>query len=196
MSPFFSNRNLKVMPLKIQSLNITFENQTFKFNKYFGILNYKENTNKNSAAIDYKVFKYLYKNNNPYILKKTIIESNSINKKCVIIYGFLLIKIVKYSFFLGKQFLYFRLNKFESSSESISYFRNFINKNEQNDLCLPRTFFAATTSKNFRENGVIFIGVFLPTKLMHAWIIESGELADQFDDIWINFQPVAAIYYV
>ena len=184
------------MPLKIQSLNITFENQTFEFNKYFGILNYKENTNKNSPAIDYKVFKYLYKNNNPYILKKTIIESNSINKKCVIIYGFLLIKIVKYSFFLGKQFLYFRLNKFESSSESISYFRNFINKNEQNDLCLPRTFFAATTSKKFRENGVIFIGVFLPTKLMHAWIIESGELADQFDDIWINFQPVAAIYYV
>ena len=43
---------------------------------------------------------------------------------------------------------------------------------------------------------MIFIGVFLPTKLMHAWIIESGELADQFDDIWINFQPVAAIYYV
>lgn len=29
---------------------------------------------------------------------------------------------------------------------------------------------------------------------MHAWIVEDGKQPDPFDDMWINFQPVAAIY--
>jgi len=42
---------------------------------------------------------------------------------------------------------------------------------------------------------VIFIGVFLPSNTMHAWIIEDGKIVDPYDGIWLNFQPVAALYY-
>jgi len=41
---------------------------------------------------------------------------------------------------------------------------------------------------------VIFIGVFLPSKSMHAWIIEDGIQPDPSDTMWINFQPVAVLY--
>lgn len=38
----------------------------------------------------------------------------------------------------------------------------------------------------------MFIGAFLPSVQMHAWVIEDGMPADPHDDNWINFAPVAA----
>jgi hypothetical protein len=40
---------------------------------------------------------------------------------------------------------------------------------------------------------VVVIGVFLPSRAMHAWTIEGNQMADPYDDIWINYQPVAML---
>lgn len=66
-----------------------------------------------------------------------------------------------------------------------------IHPENQRVLCLPRSVFAATTSKRFPENGALFIGAFLPSHHMHAWIIEDGTNAYRYDTIWTNYTPVS-----
>lgn len=85
-----------------------------------------------------------------------------------------------------------RLNKFEDSDIAIRVFCSIIPRN-QKLLCLPRSVFAATTSKKFKKSGVMFIGVFHPSRHMHAWIIEDKQNPCWFDHIWINFTPVTVM---
>ena len=98
------------------------------------------------------------------------------------------------SYALGKLFASFKQPHFDNATEAISFYRSCSFIKNQNDLCLPRTLFAASLSKRFKQNGVIFIGVFLPSTAMHAWIIEDGVQSDPYDTMWVNFQPVAALY--
>ena len=62
---------------------------------------------------------------------------------------------------------------------------------QQRNLCLPRAFFARSASRRFPGHGAMFIGAFLPSVQMHAWVIEDGMHADVFDNNWVNFRPVA-----
>ena len=64
----------------------------------------------------------------------------------------------------------------------------------KHQLCLQRAFLASKISKSFEANGVIFIGAFLPTGDMHAWIIENGIQPDSDDRGWINYRPLLALY--
>jgi hypothetical protein len=98
--------------------------------------------------------------------------------------GFLLVKL------LGM----IRIPIFHDSATAISCFRR-VFPQKQNKLCMPRALFAAITSSKFKEHGILVIGGFLPSRSMHAWIIEDGTLADCSDDIWINYQPVAVLSY-
>ena len=61
---------------------------------------------------------------------------------------------------------------------------------QQQTLCLPRSVFIATTSRRFKQHGTLFIGAFLPTVRMHAWVVEDGMPADSFDNQWIYYRPV------
>lgn len=83
-----------------------------------------------------------------------------------------------------------RLNIFDDSKTACEVFTK-CHPNNQNILCLPRSIFIATTSKRFKAHGAMFIGVFLPSKHMHAWIIEDRANPCSFDTIWTNFTPVA-----
>lgn len=85
-----------------------------------------------------------------------------------------------------------RLNWFNNSKTAIEIFCKIFPEN-QNILCLPRSVFAATTSRNFKKNGIMIVGVFHPTRHMHAWIIEDGENSYKYDDIWINYTPVSIL---
>jgi hypothetical protein len=40
----------------------------------------------------------------------------------------------------------------------------------------------------------LIIGVFLPSRAMHAWIIENHMQPDPQDRSWTSFQPVALIH--
>ena len=185
--------------MKFIRLPIHFEEKRYELNPLFGMLLEFEKNNQNLVIkMPKKLTEALEYCNNPYALKK----HESISKKPTSIYvtktlklySNLLININKLNFGLGRVFTVFGKPVFDNASMSISFFRNNKPGIIQNDLCLPRTLFAASTSKIFKEKGVIFIGVSLPSNLMHAWIIEDGKQPDPFDTMWMNFQPVAAIY--
>jgi hypothetical protein len=83
--------------------------------------------------------------------------------------------------------------RFCNATAAVVAFRSIIPLSQQETLCLPRSLFAAQTSLKFAKSGVVFIGVFLPSRSMHAWIIEDGVQPDRLDSIWLNFRPVAAL---
>lgn len=62
-------------------------------------------------------------------------------------------------------------------------------------LCFQRSLLAAKVSRSFQKGeGVIFLGAFLPTALMHAWVIENGAQPDSDDRDWIMYRPLMAIH--
>jgi len=133
--------------------------------------------------------------NQPYLLKAQRGSHTSIpNSKLVQLYAKTLVWLCNLSFFLGRCFSLLGIPCFDTTNNAILAFRQCFPSAKQNDLCYSRSLFAASLSKSFKKNGVIFIGVFLPSTSMHAWIIEDGTQPDPYDNMWINFQPVAAIY--
>jgi len=103
-----------------------------------------------------------------------------------------LIQLCGAQFFLARMYAAWASPLFASAREATVFFRTNA-AGDQSQLCLARALFAAKTSRRFRGEGVVLIGVFLPARSLHAWIIESGEIADPFDDIWINYRPVAIL---
>jgi hypothetical protein len=183
--------------LKTARLDICYKNQLFFFNSFWGLLLYKESESIKSNSSDAKLHGLLTLNNKPYSLAiNTKINQNTLNIVSIInIQAKMLTTIAKLSFKLAQYFSYTLPKSFDNATEAIKFYRKNIYPNQQNDLCLPRALFAAATSKKFKQKGVIFIGVFLPSNTMHAWIIEDGAIADPYDGIWLNYQPVAALYY-
>lgn len=185
--------------MKFKSLPIQFDGKTYKLNSVFGMLMEFENSDKNirNVLIPQKLDLALSCCNNPYQLTKSnsisTLNKSEFKHHFLRIYLNWLIKSNNLNFVLGRFLSGFGKPIFANSTEAISFFRNNKQGIIQNDLCLPRSLFAASTSKKFKENGVIFIGVSLPSNLMHAWIIEDEKQPDPFDNMWINFQPVAAI---
>lgn len=108
-------------------------------------------------------------------------------------YARLLVRICRLSFGLAQLMARLRLPVYTDATEAILAFRKVFPGEAQQELCLPRSLFAAATSRKFRDHGVVFIGVFLPSRSMHAWVIEDGIQPDPFDGGWINFRPVAAL---
>lgn len=83
-----------------------------------------------------------------------------------------------------------RLGVFDNATDAIDAFVK-IHPKDQKVLCLPRSIFAATLSRRFRKEGTMFIGAFLPSRHLHAFIIEGGKNPCRFDAGWTNYTPVA-----
>lgn len=99
-------------------------------------------------------------------------------------------------FYLIRLYSFFKNILFTNTCEAIAGINNLPSHIVQkHQLCLPRAFLAAKISKSFYDHGVIFIGAFLPTGDMHAWIIENGKQPDIDDVGWINYRPLLAFYY-
>jgi hypothetical protein len=105
-----------------------------------------------------------------------------------------MIYLSRVNLFLARHYASYSTPFFNKSSDAINFFHKATPSGDRSKLCLPRTLFAAKTSKSFKDTGVMLIGVFLPSRQMHAWIIEDGQQADPYDDIWHLYRPVAAIY--
>jgi len=103
-----------------------------------------------------------------------------------------LIELCSTQFLLARMYAACTSPLFASAQEATVFFRTHT-AGDQSQLCLARALFAAKTSRRFRGEGVVLIGVFLPARSLHAWVIENGEMADSCDDIWINYQPVATL---
>jgi hypothetical protein len=106
-------------------------------------------------------------------------------------YGRLITWLCLHCYPVMNVFIHFHLNLFSNAGyASLFYYNLYPDLKSQQILCLPRSIFIATTSRRFKQYGVLFIGAFLPTVRMHAWIIEDGMPADCFDKQWIHYNPV------
>lgn len=103
-----------------------------------------------------------------------------------------LIRLSRRQFLCARLYASWRVPLFRTAREAILFFRQHA-EGDQEELCLARALFAAKTSRRFPADGAVVIGVFLPSRAMHAWVIEGDELADPYDGIWINYQPVAML---
>ena len=103
-----------------------------------------------------------------------------------------LIRLSRNQFLLARLYASWRVALFPTAREATLFFRKHA-EGDQEELCLARALFAAKTSLSFSEEGAVVIGVFLPSRAMHAWVIEGEVIADPSDGIWINYQPIAML---
>lgn len=175
------------------SIPVSIKQRIYTFLPKFGILKSK-NTYKiiQSQLPKGKTKKILELVQNPYQLDyhPVIPLQRESYPSWIKIYAKLLNWAYKNIYILFWCFSHLRLNVFDNAESAIRFFCGIFPQN-QKILCLPRSVFAATTSKKFDKEGAMFIGVFFPSRHMHAWIIESNRNPCWFDNIWINFNPIA-----
>jgi len=155
---------------------------------------------KTNSTIPTKVSLALEYCNNPYLCnltKEVKVEDdnvklfNDLNKMHES-----LLKIGNNRFFLTRLYSSMKNFVFENTIEAISHINRLSPQIAfKHKLCLQRAFLSAKISQSFTSDGVIFIGAFLPTGDMHAWIIENGRQPDYDDRGWINYRPLLAFYH-
>jgi len=183
--------------MKFIAIPLVYNNNFYYFNKLLGILLFRKNQIEKvvfditppHAKLNYQLIL------NPYLIeycdKKVEIPKIPFAAK---IYAKLMVFFSKYSFYSVCILAKFPIIKFPSSQDAVDVFNKiYSDPLQQRTLCLPRTLFVIATSKSFKKNGTAFIGVFLPSRKMHAWVIEKGCNPDSLDAIWLSYQPVVAI---
>jgi len=104
-----------------------------------------------------------------------------------------ILRLCRCNFWLAYRYASNLEPRFENAKEAVDFFNERTTHLNRNTLCLPRSIFSAAQSRAFSNYGAILIGVFLPSRAMHAWIIEKGCQPDQWDPTWVNYRPVAAL---
>jgi hypothetical protein len=183
--------------MKILILEAKFRDKVYSLHKTFGfLLEYTSNRSRRNNEPK-EINSALAQVSNPYALKVNIHVSYS--KIQVKNFPFAMFLAKTYTFLCRKSFLFVRVlslchfRVFSTTEEAILFYRK-LYPGEQQDLCLPRSLFSSCTTRSIDNKRFLFIGVFLPSRAMHAWIIEDGKNPDVFDDIWICYQPVAVMY--
>lgn len=183
--------------MKFLSLPITKENATFFIEPFTGSLLLKETAAKEPVRKYQppKVLSAIRRCDFPYLLRAEILNvPPTSTSEYVKYYAKGLNWACKNAFWLARAITAGGRPVYDSTTQAIYAYRKLYAGAEQQDMCLSRTLFAASTSKTFKSAGVIFIGVFLPARNMHAWIIEGDTQPDPWDTIWTNYQPVAVLY--
>lgn len=96
-------------------------------------------------------------------------------------------------FALVRLYASFHVPLFPDSRSAIEWFNARTPSADRDRLCLPRAMFAAKTSREFRSSGAIVIGSMLPTRSLHAWVIEQRQQPDDSDRAWVCFRPIAVL---
>lgn len=166
---------------------IIYNNHTYVFNPYFGALVcYQQYEQRADGHVE--SYKYV---ENPYLLKPRIRKRDNPSPSIGIkLYAFVLTYLCKHFFLLARLFLYIRIPIYKDAGEANQQFYAIFPHARQRELCMPRAIFTASLSKRFKHHGALFIGAFLPTTQLHAWIVEDGMHADINDTIWIQYQPI------
>lgn len=178
-------------------LSTVYKDKVYKFSPYTGLLfsrkfsqnnlvnkfnNYPDNL---KCKITFEIIK------NPFLIQKKEIAIRLENKRWIKLYAKLCVWMYRHFYFGLFILSHLRLNVFESSLDATNEFCRIIGEEQQRNLCLPRSIFGATTSKRFKKEGVLFIGVFPPSRQLHAWIIEGNYSGWNHDYLWINYTPIS-----
>ena len=178
-----------------KSLPHIFEGQTFRFNRRFGWLTAKRTVVKEEYSLPTEAVRRLAPVENPFLAKQAE-EQKKIVKPggFATLYARMLVFLCKHAYVVAHALCHLRLGLFPDAVSAADAFREATKDKKQNLLCLPRSIFIATTSRRFRQGGAMFIGVFLPSHNMHAWVIEDGVVADRYDKYWILYTPLLMMY--
>lgn len=104
-----------------------------------------------------------------------------------------MLKLVPLSFALGRLYARRRVPLFSDSRSAIAWFNANTPEHARGQLCLPRSLFAAKTSEAFAVSGAVVIGTLLPTRNLHAWVIEGRQQPDDSDRAWVCYRPIAVL---
>jgi hypothetical protein len=186
--------------MKLYNIGLHKKSSTFIISSFSGsLIEILADYRKPETTLTKKITKSLHFCNQPYSLNIRLIEPEStkaeleFNSPLLSKRASQVVYLCRANlFWLAYKYISFLKPSFEDSSQAIAFFRRQVYSAPQDSLCLPRSLFAASASRRFAEAGVLFIGVFLPSRSMHAWIIEDGRQPDIDDSMWINFRPVAA----
>lgn len=143
-------------------------------------------------SLDYCINPYLLSPRSNEATKDSCTSLASENRRLGAKYIKKLIRLSRNQFLLARLYASWRVPLFGSAREATLFFREYA-EGDQEELCLPRALFAAKTSRLFAKEGAVVIGVFLPSRAMHAWVIEGDQIADPYDGIWINYQPIVML---
>lgn len=184
--------------MKFHKLPIIFNEKKYYFNKIVGallVVSDKKKVNSVKQNITNEIKKQYQYVLNPLTLNTTATVNNDIRISALSrAYAKLMVITCKHSFLMAILLAKLPFVRYNTTNQAITAFQKIYSGSlNQRILCLPRVLFAIATSKSFRQNGVAFIGVFLPSKKMHAWIIEADSNPDKQDDVWICYRPVLGI---
>lgn len=183
---------------KATTLNLQFQDKVFCFNKLHGCLlcgNIDANAKQNSALGE----THLQNVNDPFLLTPTpLAKRHTPQHPCLLtIYAKVLTWLCRHcypiAYWISRTI---SIEVFADAQQAILFYRYvYPSAEKQRHLCLPRAIFAATTSCKFQRHGILYIGAFLPSTQMHAWIIEDNQQPDIWDNEWICYQPVYMLYH-
>ncbi len=181
------------------TLNVEFQNKVFCFDKMRGCLLYGELDNDRKQSIMQQDETLMQNVLNPFMLNPTSLSplDGIQNTRMLTMYAKSLTWLCRHcypiAYWISKVV---SLNVFADAQQAILFYRRvYPFAEEQRRLCLPRAIFAATTSRKFKKQGVMYIGTFLPSTQMHAWIIEDNQQPDMWDNEWICYNPVYMLYH-
>ena len=179
------------------SLNCRFRNKAYHFNSITGWLISKDVKMDSIRNVPHltrhipKAEKTLNSVLNPFRIQQCAKQNTDLRINLFLkIYVWIIIWFYKH-FYPGIYLISkIRLNIYDNGIDAADAFCQ-IHPSGQSVLCLPRSIFIATTSKKFKQSGALFIGTFLPSRHMHAWVIEDRCNVYRHDYIWINFTPIS-----
>ena len=177
---------------------VRFKDTWFKFNRWFGLILFSNKEQKRQVP-DTSAYKKLAFEcvKNPYKLKKPVMVKREPPrvKSWVKTYAKVLTYLYLKCYPLANLiFSNLRLNVFQNGEDANWFYRSLSYGHDQRILCLPRAVFIASTSKEFKKSGVLFIGIFPPMRNLHAWVIEGDTHCDICDIIWTSYRPIYAKY--
>lgn len=184
---------------KYYDIPVSFYGKVYKYNKFLGLLTTKDNReNPLSNDVQLKVNEAkklcLDAVSNPFLTHqdgKTDNDKKIRHQRIALCWAQLLTWLNAHCYPMIYLCSHLRFNLFYSARDAVQfYYGVYPSFKRQRVLCLPRAIFAATTSKRFNKHGAMFIGSFLPTVRMHAWVMEDGSNADVYDGQWICFKPI------
>lgn len=145
-------------------------------------------------SVPEKCIKNLQCVNNPFLVPRPQNEITDLPLNiCLRLYGRLLIWLSRHFYPMLYLMSFLRLNIFRNGTDAARAFALIEPKN-QHILCLSRSIFIATTSRKFKMHGTLFIGALLPSRSLHAWVMENGANVCAGDVYWTNYTPLAIMY--
>ena len=166
-------------------IDVSYNQYQYQFNKWFG-----------TTYSSKRVKRGIKKSQPEEIMNPFIVHHRSAKIKEVEItkfpkiYAKVLLWAAKHCYPLIYLLSHSRFCIYENAQQASWVFQQCTKGKQQKLLCLPRSVFVATTSKRFKEHGTMYVGIFLPSRSMHAWVIEDNLQTDEWDTYWILYQPL------